>query len=60
MPGTRSSFHQQLDEIHRDLLRLAGRVIEVVGRGTDARLDVDLAGAARATVREDSRLGPGR
>lgn len=45
MPDSRSSFHQQLDEIRRDLLRLAARVIEVIGRGTDALLDFDLAGA---------------
>ena len=45
MPESRTGFHQQLDEIRRDLLRLAARVIEVIGRGTDALLDFDLAGA---------------
>ncbi len=45
MTETRSSFHQQLDDIQRDLIRLAARVIETINRGTDALLDLDLAGA---------------
>ena len=45
MSESRLSFHQQLDEIRRDLLRLAARVIEVISRGTDALLDLDLAEA---------------
>ena len=45
MTDTRSSFHHQLDEIQRDLIRLAARVIDAVNRGTDALLDGDLAAA---------------
>ncbi|HEX4867414.1 MAG TPA: phosphate signaling complex protein PhoU [Acidimicrobiales bacterium] len=42
MTETRSTFHQQLDEIQRDLIRAAGRVTEAIGRGTQALLDMDL------------------
>lgn len=45
MSESRLSFHQQLDGIRRDLLRLSARVIEVISRGTDALLDLDLAEA---------------
>lgn len=43
MTETRSAFHQQLDEIQRDLILAAGRVGELIARGTEALLDVDLA-----------------
>jgi phosphate transport system protein len=42
---TRSSFHLQLEHIQRDLVRLAARVIEMITRGTEALLDLDLASA---------------
>jgi len=42
MTETRSSFHHQLDEVHHDLIRVAGRVSELIGRGTQALLDMDL------------------
>ena len=45
MPESRGTFHQQLDEIQRDLLRLAARVIETITKGTEALLDLDLAAA---------------
>ena len=45
MTESRSSFHQQLDDIQRDLIRLAARVIDTINRGTDALLDLDLAAA---------------
>jgi phosphate transport system protein len=42
---SRTTFHHQLDDIQRDLIRLAARVIETINRGTDALLDGDLAAA---------------
>jgi phosphate transport system protein len=45
MTESRTSFHQQLDDIRRDLIRLAARVIDTINRGTDALLDLDLAAA---------------
>jgi len=45
MTESRSTFHQQLDDIQRDLVRLAARVIETISRGTDALLALDLAAA---------------
>lgn len=41
MTESRSTFHQQLDEVHQDLIRAAGRVTELIGRGTQALLDMD-------------------
>lgn len=55
MTESRSSFHQQLDEVRRDLLRLSARVIEVISRGTDALLDLDLA-AAQAIIDGDDDI----
>jgi len=45
MPELRSTFHQQLDEVQRDLVRVAARVTESIMRGTDALLAMDLAAA---------------
>lgn len=42
MTESRSTFHHQLDEVQHDLLRTAGRVSELIGRGTQALLDMDL------------------
>jgi phosphate transport system protein len=42
---SRSTFHQQLDGIQRDLIRLAARVVETISRGTAALLELDLAAA---------------
>ena len=39
MPDTRPTFHHQLDEVQRDLLRAAARVTESIMRGTEALLD---------------------
>lgn len=52
MTETRSAFHQQLDEIQRDLIRAAGRVTELIARGTQALLDLDL-GAVQALIDSD-------
>ncbi len=55
MPETRSTFHQQLDEIRRDLIRVAARVTEAITRGTEALLDMDLA-AAQALIAGDDEI----
>jgi phosphate transport system protein len=41
----RKSFHQQLDEIQHDLVRMAAMVTEAIPRGTAVLLDGDLHGA---------------
>ncbi len=45
MTESRSAFHQQLDEVQRDLIRLAAHVTDGVGRGTEALIDLDLTTA---------------
>ena len=55
MTESRSTFHQQLDDIQRDLVRLAARVIETITRGTEALLDLDLA-AAQALIDGDDEI----
>lgn len=55
MPETRTTFHQQLDEIQRDLLRTGARVTESITRGTDALLTTDL-GAAQALIDADDEI----
>jgi phosphate transport system protein len=52
MTETRSAFHQQLEEVQRDLIRAAGRVSEAIGRGTQALLDMDLP-AVQALIESD-------
>src|SRR5918993_319962 len=42
MPDSRSTFHQQLDDVQRDILRAAARVTESIMRGTEALLALDL------------------
>lgn len=55
MPEIRTTFHQQLDEIRRDLIRVAARVTEAISRGTQALLDMDLA-AAQALIEGDDEI----
>ena len=55
MPETRTTFHQQLDEIKRDLIRVSAKVIDTIMRGTHALLDVDL-GAAQALIDGDDEI----
>lgn len=55
MTESRSAFHQQLDEIQRDMVRLAARVIETITRGTDVLLDLDLGGA-QALIEADDEI----
>ena len=55
MPDTRPTFHHQLDEVQRDLLRAAARVTESVMRGTEALLTLDLA-EAQAIIDGDEEV----
>jgi phosphate transport system protein len=43
----RKTFHDQLDELRVDVIRLAAMVTEQIGAGTQALLDGDLKGAER-------------
>jgi phosphate transport system protein len=55
MPDSRSTFHQQLDDVRRDLIRAAARVTESVTRGTEALLALDL-GEAEALIEADDEI----
>jgi phosphate transport system protein len=55
MPDSRPTFHQQLDEVQRDLIRAAARVTESIMRGTEALLTLDLA-AAQALIDGDDEI----
>ena len=55
MPDTRLTFHHQLDDVQRDLLRVAARVTESITRGTEALLTLDLA-EAQATIDGDHEI----
>lgn len=55
MTETRTTFHQQLEGIQRDLIRAAARVTETIMRGTEALLDLDLA-AAQVIVEGDDEI----
>ena len=45
MTDIRVTFHQQLDEVQRDLIRVAARVTESISKGTEALLALDLTAA---------------
>lgn len=55
MPDSRSTFHQQLDDVQRDLIRVAARVTESIMRGTEALLAIDLA-EAQALIDADDEI----
>ncbi len=55
MPESRPTFHHQLDEVQRDLIRLAARVTEAIQRGTGALLHLDLA-AAQELIDDDDEV----
>jgi phosphate transport system protein len=55
MPDTRLTFHHQLDDVQRDLLRVAARVTESITRGTEALLALDLA-EAQAIIDGDREI----
>jgi phosphate transport system protein len=52
MTESRSTFHQQLDEVQRDLIRVAAHVTEGIMRVTEALLAHDLA-EAQALIDDD-------
>lgn len=53
MPEQRKSFHQELDEIRDDLVRLGAFVGEVIPRGTEILLSNDMSGAQRLIENDD-------
>jgi phosphate transport system protein len=55
MTDVRRPFHTQLDEVQHDLVLLAAKVIEMIPRGTDALLTLDLD-AAQALIDGDDEL----
>lgn len=55
MPETRKVFHDELDQLHSDAVRLAALALEAIQAGTACLLDFDLA-AAKAVVEQDKVL----
>ena len=55
MADTRPTFHHQLDDVQRDLMRASARVTEAIARGTEALLALDLS-EAEAIVAGDEEL----
>jgi phosphate transport system protein len=51
----RKSYHQSLDEVRHDIVRLAGMVTEALGKATQALLAGDLA-VAEEIIRSDDML----
>lgn len=50
---TRKTFHEQLDELRVDVIRLAALTTEAIGGGTQALLDGDLSAAERVIAADD-------
>jgi phosphate transport system protein len=55
VPDSRTSFHNQLDEVQRDLVRAAARVTESIMQVTDALIALDL-GAATGLIEGDDEV----
>lgn len=55
MTETRKAFHEELDEISNDVVRLGAMASEAIQAGADAFLDADLAAAERL-VAEDRAM----
>lgn len=55
MPETRKTFHEQLDELRSDVIRLGAMANESISAGTQALLDADLLSADRV-VGDDAAL----
>jgi len=55
MAELRPTFHQQLEDLQRDLVRMAARVTESITRGTEALLLLDL-GEAQALIDDDDEI----
>ncbi len=54
MSETRKTFHQELEEIRGDMVKLAARVVELIPRGTQALLDGDLEAAEYIILGDDA------
>ncbi len=52
MPETRKTFHEQLNELQADVIRLAAMATESVGAGAQALLDADLMGVDRVIAND--------
>ncbi|HEX2047193.1 MAG TPA: phosphate signaling complex protein PhoU [Acidimicrobiales bacterium] len=55
MPETRKLFHEELDQLHADAVRLAALASEAIQAGTTALLDFDLS-AAKVVIADDKVL----
>ncbi|MGI8983310.1 MAG: phosphate signaling complex PhoU family protein, partial [Acidimicrobiales bacterium] len=55
MPETRKVFHEELDQLHTDAVRLAALASEAIQAGTGCLLDLDLA-AAKTVIAADKDL----
>jgi phosphate transport system protein len=55
MPEQRRTFHQELDNIRDDIVRLAALATELIPRGTEVLLENDLQGA-QALIEDDDEL----
>lgn len=55
MPERHSAFHQELDEVQAEVVRLAALVTELIPRATEVLLRGDLAGAQRV-IEDDDHL----
>ena len=54
MPETRRAFHEELNELSDDVVRLGAMVSEAIQAGTDAFLDADLTTAERVIAQDAS------
>ena len=52
-PRARKTFHEQLDELRIDVIRLAALTTEAIAGGTQALLDGDLIAAERVIEADD-------
>ncbi|MCC5953929.1 MAG: phosphate signaling complex protein PhoU [Acidimicrobiia bacterium] len=55
VPERHSTFHQDLDRIRAEIVRLAAMVTELIPRSTEVLLTADL-GAAQAVIEDDDHL----
>ena len=53
MPEQRKTFHEELDEIRDDIVRLGALVSEVIPRGTEVLLANDMKGAQQLIESDD-------
>ena len=55
MPERHSPFHQELDQVQAEVVRLAAMVTETIPRATEVLLSGDMA-AAQAVIEDDDRI----